>query len=134
MTSFSRTAAALVLAGALAAPTAQAAGDGTYKGKITGNTPVTVKVKNNRVTKFTTSLYASCGLSNFMITVAFPPAGQPGRTAKITDGSFRAVFKGSPDVEDDRRTIRGTFTGAKVTGSVKVRGICSADGKYSARR
>jgi hypothetical protein len=134
MTSFARTAAVLALALAVAAPSALAAGDGTYKGKITGNTKVTVKVKNNRVTKFTTSLYASCGLSNFIITVAFPPSGQKGRSAKITNGKFKAVFKGSPDVEDDRRTIKGTFDGKKVKGSVRVRGLCSADGKYSAKR
>jgi len=134
MTSPTRIVAVLTLVAALLAPAALAAGSGTYKGKITGNTDVTVKVKNNRVTKFTTSLYASCGLSNFIITVAYPPAGQRGRSAKITDGRFKAVFKGSPDVEDDKRTIKGKFNGSKVTGSVKVEGLCSASGTYSAKR
>ena len=135
MTSLTRSVALLAACGALAAPSALAAGDGTYKGKITGNTDVKVKVKNNRVTKFTTSIYASCGLSNFIITVAYPPAGQKGKSAKIKkNGRFKAVFKGSPDVEDDKRTIKGKFNGAKVTGSVKVEGLCSADGKYTAKR
>jgi len=134
MASRSRTVAVLALVAALAAPTALAAGNGTYKGKITGNTDVMVKVKNNRVTKFTTSIYASCGLSNFIITVAYPPAGQKGRSAKITNGKFKAVFKGSPDVEDDKRTIKGTFDGSKVKGTVKVEGLCSADGRYTAKR
>ncbi len=135
MTSLTRNVAVLALVAALAAPVALAAGNGTYRGKITGDTDVKVKVKNNRVTKFTTSIYASCGLSNFIITVAYPPAGQRGKSAKIKkNGKFKAVFKGSPDVEDDKRTIKGTFNGSKVTGTVKVEGLCSADGKYSAKR
>lgn len=135
MTSLIRSLAVLALVGALCAPGAGAASSGTYKGKIKGGgSPVKVVVKKNRVTKFTASVYASCGLSNFLITVAYPPAGQKGKSAKIKNGKFKAVFRGSPDVEDDRRTIKGTFKGAKVTGSVKVRGLCSADALYSAKR
>ncbi len=84
--------------------------------------------------KFTASIQASCGLDNFPITVAYPPAGQRGKSAKITKGLFQAVFKGAPDIEDDKRTIKGTFDGAKVSGTVKVEGLCSASGRYSARR
>jgi hypothetical protein len=131
-----RTALVLIAAcGALAAPSALAASAGTYKGKIRGGgNDVRVKVKNNRVVKFTASIYASCGLSNFNITVAYPPAGQAGKSAKISNGKFKAVFRGSPDVEDDRRTIKGTFNGSKVSGTIKVEGPCSSDGKYSAKR
>jgi len=118
----------------VAVPVALAAVSGTYRGKIKGNTDVTVKVKNNRVIKFTTSIYASCGLQNFIITVAYPPAGQKGKSARIRDGKFKVVFRGSPDVEDDKRTVKGTFTGSKVRGTVKVEGLCSAAGDYSARR
>jgi len=125
---------ALLAACALLVPAAAAAPGGTYKGKIKGGgTAVKLKVKGNRVTSFTTSVYASCGLSNFLITVAYPPAGQKGRSAKIRNGKFKAVFRGSPDVEDDKRTIKGTFNASKVTGSVKVQGPCSASDKYSAK-
>jgi uncharacterized protein with FMN-binding domain len=121
---------------AIAAPVALAAGDGKYKGHVKGDdsAKVVVKVKDNRVTRFTANVYASCGLSNFIITVAYPPAGRKGASAKIKDGRFKAVFKGSPDVEDDKRTITGKFKGAKVTGSIEVEGPCSADETYSAKR
>ncbi len=135
MTSLKRSVAVLALVGALAVPTALAAPNGTYKGKVKGgNDDVTVKVKDNRVKSFKASIFASCGLSNFIITVAYPPAGQRGKSAKIKNGKFKAVFRGSPDVEDDKRTIKGTFTGSKVSGTIKVEGPCSADGKYSAKR
>jgi hypothetical protein len=120
----------------VAVPVALAAGNGKYKGTIKGDDSldVTVKVKDNRVTKFTGSVYASCGLSNFIITVAYPPAGKKGATAKIKDGKFKVVFRGSPDVEDDKRTVTGKFNGKKVSGSIKVEGPCSADEQYSAKR
>ncbi len=131
-----RTALALIAAcGALAAPNVLAASNGVYTGKIKGgNTNVTVKVKNNRVTRFTASISASCGLSNFVTTVAYPPAGQRDKSARIRGGKFKAVFKGSPEVEADRRTITGTFNGSRVNGTIKLEGPCSAEGKYSARR
>jgi uncharacterized protein with FMN-binding domain len=127
--------AALAVA-AVAAPVALAAGDGKYKGHVKGDksAKVTVKVKDNRVTSFVGNVYASCGLSNFIITVAYPPAGKKGASAKIKDGKFKVVFKGSPDVEDDKRTVKGTFDGSKVTGSIKVEGLCSADDEYTAKR
>lgn len=127
--------AALAVA-AVAAPVAFAAGDGKYKGHVKGDksAEVTVKVKDNRVTKFVGNVYASCGLSNFIITVAYPPAGMKGASAKIKNGKFKVVFKGSPDVEDDKRTVKGTFSGSKVSGSIKVEGLCSADDEYTAKR
>ena len=57
---------------------AAAAQNGTYRGKTEGEYPVKVKVKNNRVTLFDASVYASCGLSNFGIKFVFPPAGRAG--------------------------------------------------------
>jgi len=126
---------ALFVSVALAVPVAFAVTTGTYRGKVKGGgNAVVVKVKNNRLTKFEASIFASCGLSNFNITVAYPPAGRRGASAKITGGKFKVVFRGSPDVEDDRRTITGTFSGGKVTGKIKVRGPCSTDGAYSAKR
>lgn len=121
----------------LAASVALGAGNGTYKGSVKGDKSqhVTVKVKKNRVTKFTSNLYASCGTTNLTITVAYPPAGaKKGTSAKIKNGRFRAVFKGSPDVDDDKRTVSGKFTGKSVSGAVKVEGLCSADARYSAKR
>jgi len=127
--------AALAVA-AVAAPVALAAGDGKYTGHVKGDksAKVTVKVKDNRVTKFVGNVYASCGLSNFIITVAYPPVGMKGASAKIKDGKFKVVFKGSPDVEDDKRTVKGTFNGSKVSGTIKVEGLCSADDEYTAKR
>lgn len=119
----------------LLAPVAQAAKNGTYKGSVNGDesATVTVKVKDGRVTKVVANVYASCGLENFIITVAFPPVGKKGATGKITGNKFKVVFKGSPDVEDDKRTVTGTFSGSKVTGSIVVEGLCSADVDYTAK-
>jgi type 1 fimbria pilin len=126
----------VTLAAALLAPAALAVGNGTYRGNVTGDesAEVTVKVKDNKVTKFTANVYASCGYENFIISVAYPPVGMKGATAKIKNNKFKVVFKGSPDVEDDKRTVSGTFSGAKVTGSVLVEGLCSADVTYTAKR
>lgn len=127
---------ACLVVSAVAAPVAFAAGDGKYKGHVKGDesAKVTVRVKDDRVTSFTANVYASCGLSNLIITVAYPPVGMKGASAKIRDGKFSATFKGSPDVEDDKRTIKGTFKGGKVSGSIEVEGLCSADERYSAKR
>ena len=125
---------ALLATAAVAAP-AQAVGDGTYKGTIDGDSaPVKVKVKNGKLVSFVASIYASCGLENFLITVAYPPAGSERKKAKIRNNRFKVVFQGDPEIEDDRRTVKGRFSGNKVTGSIKVEGICSADGTYTARR
>ena len=125
----------LAMTAAVAAPVALAAGNGTYKGKVKGGgDKITLKVKKNRLTSFKGSIYASCGTQNFIITVAYPPAGKRGQTAKIANNRFKVVFRGSPDVEDDKRTVTGKFNGAKVSGKIKVEGPCSADGAYSAKR
>ena len=84
----------LFVCAVVAVPVALAAVSGTYKGKIKGNTDVTVKVKNNRVTKFTTSIYASCGLSNFIITVAYPPAGQKGEVGEDQERQVQGRVQG----------------------------------------
>ena len=127
-------AVALVLT-AVASATALAVTNGTYKGTIDGDTaPVTVKVKNGRLAKFNASIYASCGLDNFLITVAYPPAHQRGKTAPIKNNRFKVVFTGDPSVEDDKRTVTGRFVRNKVKGSIKVEGVCSADGTYTAKR
>jgi hypothetical protein len=130
-----RTSALALLLAAALAPTAHAVTDGAYRGTIDDDTaPVTVKVANGKLKKFKASIYASCGLDNFLITVAYPPAHQRGRTAPIRNNRFKVVFTGDPTVEDDKRTVTGRFTGAKVKGSIKVEGLCSADGTYTARR
>ena len=128
--------AALVVT-AVAAPVALAAGDGKYKGSVPGDSSqdVVVKVKDDRVTKIVAHVYGSCGYSNLMLTVAYPPAGaKKGTSAKIKNGKFKVVFKGSPDVEDDKRTVTGTFNGRNVGGKIKVEGLCSIDKEYSAKR
>ena len=114
---------------------ALAATGGTYRGTIDeGGSPVTVKVKNGKLKKFKASIYASCGLSNFLITVAYPPAHKKGATKKIKNNKFKVVFSGDPSVEDDKRTVKGRFNGDTVTGSIKVEGPCSASGTYTAKR
>jgi len=127
--------AALAIA-AIAAPVALAAGNGKYKGSAIGDSSqdVVVKVKDNRVTKFVAHVYGSCGYSNMMLTVAYPPVGKKGATAKIKNGKFKVVFRGSPDVEDDKRTVTGAFSGKKVSGKIEVEGLCSVDKQYSAKR
>jgi len=132
---FSLTLAALIAA-MLLAPVALGAANGTYKGNVVGDesAEVTVKVKDGKVTKFVANVYASCGYENFIITVAYPPVGMQGAKAKIVNNKFKVVFKGSPDVEDDKRTVTGTFAGKRVTGSIEVEGLCSADVTYAAKR
>ncbi|HZI91617.1 MAG TPA: hypothetical protein VFD31_08320 [Thermoleophilaceae bacterium] len=123
----------LALPAAIATPVALAAGNGGYKGKVSGDQAMSLKVKNNRLTSFKASIYASCGYQNFNITVAYPPAGKRGQTAKIRNNRFKVVFKGDPSV-DDKRTVTGTFRGSKVSGRINVEGTCSAKGTYSAKR
>lgn len=127
---------ASLVAAMLLAPAALGAGNGTYKGNVDGDesAEVTVKVKDGKVTKFVANVYASCGYENFIITVAYPPVGMQGAKAKIANNKFKVVFKGSPDVEDDKRTVTGTFAGKRVTGSIEVEGLCSADVTYTAKR
>jgi hypothetical protein len=66
---------------------------------------------------------------------AYPPAGaKKGTSAKIKNGKFKVVLEGSPDVEDDKRTVSGTFNGKKVSGKIKVEGLCRRRKQYSAKR
>lgn len=137
MTLLRRLVIACLATAAVAAPVALAAGNGKYKGSVKGDESqdVVVKVKDNRVTKFVGHVYGSCGYTNLMLTVAYPPAGaKKGTSAKIKNGKFKVVFKGSPDAEDDKRTVKGTFNGKKVSGKIKVEGLCSVDKQYSAKR
>lgn len=126
--------ALLAPAAALAATTPPTT---VYRGKTEGRSIVTVKVRAGRVTSFKASVYASCGLSNLLITIAYPPAGRRGASTPIRDGRFSATYRSDPtlDPEDDRRTIAGRFRrGGRLAGTIKVRGLCSADETYTARR
>ena len=126
--------ALLAPAGALAA---RAPATLTYRGKTEGRADVTVKVRAGRVTSFKASVYASCGTTNLLITVAYPPSGRRGATAPIRDGAFRVSYQSDPtlDPEDDRRTIAGRLgRGGRVSGTIRIRGLCSADETWSARR
>ncbi len=121
----------------LAAPTARAAPNGAYKGETDGDVAVKLKVKKNRIVDFETSVYASCYSGSYLITFAFPPAHQPKARTKIKgNGTFRVVFKGDPDVSfnDDKRTLKGRFKGGKVSGTLKVQGLCSAEAAFTATR
>jgi hypothetical protein len=109
----------------------------TYRGRTEGRSAVTVKVRAGRVTSFKASVYASCGLSNLLIAIAYPPSGRRGASAAIRDGAFRVSYQSDPtlDPEDDRRTIAGRVgRGGRLSGTIVVRGLCSADETWSARR
>jgi hypothetical protein len=126
--------ALLVPAGAVAA---RAPATVTYRGKTEGRADVTVKVRAGRVTSFKSSVYASCGTTNLLITVAYPPSGRRGASAPIRNGAFRVSYQSDPtlDPADDRRTIAGRVArGGRLTGTIRVRGLCSADETWSARR
>lgn len=121
----------LVVSNAAAVPS------GTYTGHTKGGLDIKVKVGNKRITKFGSSVYASCYAGNHFITFAFPPAGQKGRSIRIKgDGSFKVVFKAVPRVSlnDDRRTLKGRFGGGRVSGSMRVEGLCSAHTTFRARK
>ncbi len=117
--------------------TAAAVPNGTYKGKTEGKVKVKIKVKNNRIKKFESSVYATCYSYSGLQTVAFPPAGRKGAKVKIKgNGSFKAVFRGSPgsSLADDKRTLKGKFKGGKVTGSMKIEGLCSGKATFKAHK
>lgn len=109
----------------------------TYRGRTAGRSAVTVKVRAGRVTSFKASVYASCGSTNLLVTVAYPPVARRGASAPIRDGAFRVTYRSDPtlDPEDDRRTIAGRLArGGRLTGTIRIRGLCSADDTWSARR
>jgi hypothetical protein len=128
---------ALLIAGAASAAEAGAARDGTYRGLDQGEAKVVLKVKNGRITKFTGTPLTSCGSAGtWLSTFAFPPSGRKGATIRIKgNGSFATVFKGTPGIsfKDDNRTLSGRFKGSRVTGFMKIQGLCSAFTKFSAR-
>ena len=133
-----RRAVAVALALTLAAVPVALAGsgvsNGTYKGEESnGSNEVKLKVRDGKVTKFTAYVYASCGFSNFLITVAYPPS-HGGKPIKIRNKQFDKTFSGDPSVEDDKRTISGEFQGKNVEGQIKVEGPCSYNGTYTAKR
>lgn len=108
-----------------------------YRGRTGGDEPVTVKVRAGRVVSFKASVDASCGTSDLLLTIAYPPSGAAsGTSAAIRDHAFRVTYRSDPslDPEDDRRTLTGRFARGRVTGAVRVRGLCSADETYAARR
>ena len=140
MTAFRRALCA-TLALALLAPFAALAAKATtktYKGRTNGGEAVTVKVKNGRMTSFKGSVHASCGTANLLITVAYPPSGaKKGTSAPIRKHAFKVTYRSDPtlDPEDDKRTLAGTFAkNGKLTGTIKIRGLCTADASYSAKR
>lgn len=125
---------ALTLATVPAALARSGVGDGTYVGEESnGSNEVKLKVRDGKVTKFTADVYASCGFSNFLITVAYPPS-HGGNPIKIRNKRFEKTFSGDPSVEDDKRTISGEFQGKNVAGRIKVEGPCSYNGTYTAKR
>jgi hypothetical protein len=128
--------ASLALLAPAAAPAATTPPTIAYRGRTEGRSVVTVKVRAGRVTSFKASVYASCGLSNLLIAIAYPPAGRRGASTPIRDGRFSVSFRSDPtlDPEDDRRTIAGRFRRGRVSGTISVRGLCSADETYTARR
>lgn len=118
---------------------AGAAKNGTYVGKDEGKSKVTLKIKNNRVTYFKGNPAGSCyGTPFLLVAFKYPSAAQSSKAStKIkANGTFTAVFKGSPDVsfKDDARTLTGKVKGNKVTGRMLVSGLCSVDRKFTATR
>jgi hypothetical protein len=129
--------AALALFVPAAALAARAAPLATYRGRTGGNAPVTVKIKGGRVISFKTSVAASCGSSNLSITVAYPPSGRRGASAPIRNGAFSITYRSDPTLapEDDRRTLTGRLgRGGRLSGTIRIAGLCTADQTYSARR
>ena len=98
---------------------------------------MTVKVSGGRVTSFKASVSAACGTSTLLLTIAYPPTGRRGASAPIRNGAFRVTYRSDPNLApaDDRRTLTGRLgRGGRLTGTIAVRGLCSADETYSARR
>ena len=121
----------------LAAPSAAlAVKDGRYTGTAKPGGDVSLKVKNDKVVKFKATVNAVCGSTHLHVTVAYPPNGALGAKAKIRNRSFKATFKSDPSLplDQDKRTISGRFTGSKVEGKIKISGLCSYEGTYTARR
>jgi hypothetical protein len=109
----------------------------TYRGRTGGGVAVTVKVRAGRVTSFKTSVYASCGASNLLITIAYPPSGRRGASAPLRNGAFSVSYRSDPSLapEDDRRTLTGRVgRGGRLAGTIRVAGLCSAEEIYTASR
>jgi hypothetical protein len=121
----------------LSAGDADAARNGTYRGVDQGRAKVVLKVRSNRITYFTGSPLTTCGTAGtWLSTFAFPPSGRKGARIRIRgNGSFAVVFKGTPGISfaDDNRTLSGRFRGGRVSGFMKIQGLCSAFSKFSAR-
>jgi hypothetical protein len=129
--------AALALLAFAAGALAATAPTVTYRGRTDGRSLVTVKVRAGRVTSFKANVYASCGSTNLLIAIVYPPSGaRRGTSAPIRDHAFRVSYRSDPtlDPEDDRRTLTGRFASGRLTGAIRVRGLCSADATYAARR
>jgi hypothetical protein len=129
--------AATILLALLATPSsALAVKDGRYTGTAKPGDHVSLKVANDKVVKFKATVSALCGSSQLSLTVAYPPAGDLGAKARIRHRSFRETFRSDPSLplNQDKRTISGTFARSKVEGKIKISGLCSYEGTYTARR
>lgn len=126
------------LAAALLLPAAAgAAKNGTYVGKDSGEVKVVMKVKNNRVVKFTGNPGGTCYGSFMLVAFAYPSESKrPKADNRISrKGRFNLIFKGSPDVsfKDDQRTLLGRFKGNRVSGRMLVSGLCQVDATFKAK-
>jgi len=120
-----------------AVPAATAAPNGTYRGETSGERNVKLRVERNRIMSFASSLQATCYTGDRVERFVYPPRGRRSSAGRLkADGSFVIVFKGNPDVSfnDDKRVLKGKFSGGRVTGTMRLRGLCSADITFSAKR
>lgn len=116
---------------------AAAVPNGTYRGETASELKVKIVVEKNRIKRFVGSVHASCYTGDRTERFVYPPPDRGRATGRIkSGGSFAIVFKGNPDVSfsDDKRTLKGRFDGGRVAGTLKIRGLCSADVSYAAKR
>lgn len=140
--------AAFVLAALTTAALASPAAAGpttTYRGKATSKDrsfrygKVTLKVRDQKVTNLKIESVTTNGCAGVTaINIVFAPGsrGQQivGGSARIKKGRFVVSFRPDRTVEEQVVSIRATITKRSASGIFESVGICTNEGRFTAKR
>ncbi len=134
---------AVLLVLALPASVGAASSAGTYRGKATGLDgkfrygKVTMKVRGTRVSSLKIEAVTTTGCGGFM-TLVFAPSDSETQIVKgsatLRDGRLSVTYRPVKSIEDQTTTITARVRGGKVSGTFRSRGLCSNDGRFTAKR
>jgi hypothetical protein len=127
----------------VAPATAAAVPAGTYKGRATNMDrdfrygKVRVVVRNDRIRRVLIESVTTSGCGGFM-SVVFAPSDPELKilegSTRIRNGRFFVKYQPEPSVEDQTTTMRGRFSGGRVTGTFSSGDLCENEGRFTARR